>query len=79
MSRRELDCTSNSGVSIDRGIMVHFNDHSFVVSPPGNHSSTSLIPCSMDVFEMMQIDPWFERVFVLLIRWVVDGGGTGVE
>ena len=79
MSRCELDGASDSGVSIDGRIMMCFNDHSLVVSPPGDHSSTSFIPCSMDVFEMMQIDPWFERVFILLIRWVVDGGGTRVE
>ena len=59
--------------------MVCFNDHSFIVSPSGDHPSTSLIPGSVDVFEVVWIDPWFERVFVLLIHWVVDGGGTRVE
>ena len=75
----ELDCTRNPGVSIDRGVMVHFNDRSFIVSPPSDHPSTSFIPRSMDVFEVVWVDPWFERVFILLIRWVVDGGGTRVE
>ena len=59
--------------------MVHLNDHSFIVSPSSDHPSTSLIPGSVDVFEVVWINPWFERVLVLLIRWVVDGGGTRVK
>ena len=59
--------------------MVRLNDHSFVVSPPGDHSSTSFVPGSVDILEVVWIDPRFEYVFVLFVRWVVNSGGTRVK
>ena len=66
-------------MSIDRGVVMCSDDHSFVICSSSDYSSASLVPGSMDVFEMMWVDPWLEFIFVLLIHWVVDGGGTRVE
>ena len=53
--------------------MVGLDDHSFVMVSSSDHSPTSLVPGSVDVFELMWVDPWFKFVLVLLVRWVVDG------
>ena len=79
VSCRQLERARNSRMSVDGGIMVCLDDRSFVISSPSNYSSTSLVPGSVDVFEMMWVDPWFKFVFVLLIRWVVNGSRARVK
>ena len=79
VSCRQLECACNSQMSIDGGIMVCLDNRSFVISSPSNHPSTSLVPGSVDIFEVMWVNPGFKYVFVLLVHWVVNSGGTGIE
>ena len=69
----------DSQMSIDWGVVMGFDNHPFVVSSTCNHPLTTFVPGSMDVLELMQVDPWFEYVLILFIYQVVDGSGVGME
>ena len=58
---------------------MRFDDHPFIVDPTCNHSSTPLVPGSVNVFELVWVNPWSEHFFILLVHWMVDGGGTRME
>ena len=58
---------------------MRLDNHSLIISSPSDYPSTSLVPGSMDVFEMMWVNPWFEFIFVLLIHWVVNGSRARIK
>ena len=66
-------------MSIDGGFMVSSDDHSLVVSSASDHPPTPFVPSSMDVLELMWVNPWFEYILVLFVHRVINGGGAGVE
>ena len=58
---------------------MSLDDRSLVVSSACNHSLTTFVPGSMNVLELVCVDPWLECIRVLFIYQVVDGSGVGME
>jgi hypothetical protein len=53
------------------------DNSAFVMVSSRNYTSSIFVPCPMDMFESMRIDPGFQRVFVLFIDRMVNNHHLG--
>jgi hypothetical protein len=53
------------------------DNSALVVKSSRDYTFPVLIPCPMDTFELMGIDPGFQRVLVLLVDRMVDDHRLG--
>ena len=72
VSWNQLYSVINTWMSIDWWVVVCLNHHSFVVKTSSYYLSYILIPCALNPFESMRVDPGFKCVFVLFIYWVFN-------
>jgi hypothetical protein len=68
----ELDSFADPWVTMHWWIVMSFDKFSFSVYVSGDDDSFAFIPCPIDAFKLMWVNPWFEAFFILMML-VSDG------